>query len=192
MKAEDESERTVSADARESLLQRLCEELGERNVLSEPEDLGVYAFDAYSEERLPVAVVLPENSGQVCALVRIAAAFGQPLVPRGAGPGLCGGAVPVAGGIVVSFARMNRILELDVVNRRARVQPGVVNLDLSKAAQPYGLFFGPDPSSQKTSTLGGNAATNAGGPHAFSYGSMTNHVLGVEYVRHDGGLTYVS
>jgi glycolate oxidase len=113
-------------------------------------------------------------------------------VARGAGTGLCGGAVPVNGGIVVSFVRMNRILELDVVNRRARVQPGVVNLELSKTTQPYGLFFGPDPSSQKISTLGGNTATNAGGPHALSYGSMTNHVIGLEYVSHLGELGYCS
>jgi glycolate oxidase len=173
-------------------LDRLLEALGPGAVLTAPEDLSVYSYDAYSQERLPLAVVLPADARQVSDVVRIAYACGEPLVPRGAGTGLCGGAVPVAGGIVISFARMNRVLAIDARNRRARVQPGLINLDLSKAAAPYGLFFGPDPSSQKISTVGGNTGTNAGGPHALSYGSMTNHVLGVEYVRPDGSLAYAS
>ena len=169
---------------------RLRQALGADAVLSAPEDLRVYAYDAYSEERLPLAVVLPGDARGVAEVVRIAYECGEPIVPRGAGTGLCGGAVPVAGGIVISFARMNRVLSLDVRNRRARVQPGLINLDLSKAVAAHALFFGPDPSSQKISTIGGNTGTNAGGPHAFSYGSMSNHVLGVEYVRRDGSLAY--
>src|SRR5271166_4622286 len=161
------------------LHQRLIDAIGGDAVKTEPEDLAVYAFDAYSEARLPSAAVLPKDARDVSAIVRIARECGEPLVARGAGTGLCGGAVPVAGGIVLSFARMNRILALDARNRRARVQPGLINLELTKAAASDGLFFGPDPSSQKISTLGGNAATNAGGPHALSYGSMTNHVLGL-------------
>jgi len=171
---------------------RLTAALGADAVFSEPEDLAVYSFDAYSEERLPVAAVLPKDARDVAAIVRIAAECGQPVVPRGAGTGLCGGAAPVAGGIVVSFARMNRILSLDVRNRRARVQPGVVNLELSKAALPHGCFFAPDPSSQKISTLGGNTATNAGGPHTLSYGAMTNHVIGLEFVDHRGEIVATS
>lgn len=180
----------ASAPAR--LIPRLVEALGSDSVFSQPEDLAVYAFDAYSEDRLPAAAVLPRSVRDVSAVVRIARDCGEPIVARGAGTGLCGGAVPVAGGVVMSFARMNRILDLDVVNRRARVQPGVVNLDLSRAAQPSGLFFGPDPSSQKTSTLGGNLATNAGGPHALSYGSMINHVLGAEFVDDEGEVVRAS
>jgi glycolate oxidase len=107
-------------------------------------------------------------------------------VPRGAGTGLCGGAVPARGGLVVSFARMNRLLELDVANRRARVQPGLINLELSNAIAAHGIFYAPDPSSQKISTLGGNLGTNAGGPHTLSYGTTTNHVLGLEYVDGEG------
>src|ERR1700679_3501502 len=164
-----------------ALRDALVEALGSEAVLTAPEDLAAYAFDAYTEDSLPAAAVLPENTAQVAALVRTARAFGEPIVARGAGTGLCGGAVPTNGGIVVSFARMNRILELDPGDRRALVQPGVVNLDLSKAAAAHGLFFGPDPSSQKTSTLGGNAATNAGGPHALSYGSMSAHVSALEF-----------
>jgi glycolate oxidase len=118
--------------------------------------------------------------------VRVAREHGVPIVARGAGTGLCGAAVPLEGGIVISFARMNRILDIDVRNRRARVEPGVANAALSAAAARYGLFFGPDPSSQNVATLGGNAATNAGGAHAFAYGSMNANVLGLTFVDVDG------
>ena len=182
----------VAAPPLTPLIERLIDALGADAVLWEPEDLAVYSFDAFSEDRLPAVAVLPRNARDVSAIVRIAHDCGQPIVARGAGTGLCGGAVPVAGGVVVSFARMNRMLELDVPNRRAKAQPGVVNLELSKTAQPFELFFGPDPSSQKTSTLGGNVATNAGGPHALSYGSMINHVLGLEFVDDAGEVVRVS
>jgi len=172
--------------------ERLVDALGADAVRTDPEDLAVYSFDAFSEETLPAAAVLPKDARDVSAIVRIANELEEPIVPRGAGTGLCGGATPTRGGVVVSFARMNRILGLDVPNRRARVQPGVINLELSKHAQPHGLFFGPDPSSQKISTLGGNVGTNAGGPHALSYGSMTNHVLGLEFVSQDGEVHQIS
>ncbi len=172
--------------------ERLIDALGADAVRTEPEDLAVYSFDAYSEERLPTAAVLPKDAREVSAIVRIAHECEEPIVARGAGTGLCGGAAPARGGVVISFARMNRLLSLDAKNRRARVQPGLINLDLSKKAHADGLFFGPDPSSQKISTLGGNAGTNAGGPHALSYGSMANHVLGLEYVSSDGEVRYAS
>ncbi|MBV8333008.1 MAG: FAD-binding protein, partial [Candidatus Eremiobacteraeota bacterium] len=161
------------------LEERLVEALGHDAVKTAPEDLAAYAFDAYSDGALPDAVVLPASTRDVSAVARIASDLGVPVVARGAGTGLCGGAVPAKGGIVASFARMNRILELDVRNRRARVQSGVVNLDLSRAALSGGLFYAPDPSSQKVSTIGGNIATNAGGPHCLSYGTTVNHVLGL-------------
>ncbi len=179
-------EACLPAERRGVLQQRLIEALGPDAVKTSPEDLSVYAFDAYTDGRLPSAVVLPANARDVSAAVRIARELGEPIVPRGAGTGLCGGAVPIEGGVVVAFARMNRILELDLANRRARVQPGVVNLDLSKHALPQGLFYAPDPSSQKTSTIGGNIATNAGGPHCLSYGTTVNHVLGLEVVDEAG------
>jgi glycolate oxidase len=182
----------MKSAARTPLAQRLVDAIGADAVRTEPEDLAVYSFDAFSGETLPSAAVLPKDARDVSAIVRIASELGEPIVPRGAGTGLCGGATPARGGIVMSFARMNRILALDASNRRARVQPGVINLELSKHAEPHGLFFGPDPSSQKISTLGGNVATNAGGPHALSYGSMTNHVIGLEFVTQDGELHYVS
>src|SRR6185312_5317151 len=134
------------------------------------------------------AAVIPRDARQVCAVVRIAREHGLPIVPRGAGTGLCGGTVPVNGGVVITFNRMNRILELDVANRRARVQPGLINLDLSRATATHGLFYAPDPSSQKASTIGGNVGTNAGGPHCLSYDTTTNHILGIEYVDTFGAI----
>ena len=168
------------------VVQRLIDALGADAVKTEAEDLAVYAFDAYSQGRTPSAVVLPSSTRDVAAAVKIARDCGEPVVARGAGTGLCGGAVPVEGGVVFSFARMNRILELDVANRRARVQPGLINLELSQQIAPTGLFYAPDPSSQRVSTIGGNIGTNAGGPHCLSYGTTVNHVLGLEIVDEHG------
>ena len=168
------------------LVQRLIDALGADAVKTDREDLSVYSFDAYSEGRLPTAVVQPSSTRDVAAAVKIARDCAEPIVARGSGTGLCGGAVPAEGGIVFSFARMNRVLELDVRNRRARVQPGLINLDLSKHVANAGLFYAPDPSSQKISTIGGNIGTNAGGPHCLSYGTTVNHVLGLEVVDEFG------
>jgi len=174
------------------LIARLKDALGADAVKAEREDLAVYAFDAYSQGRLPSAVVLPASTRDVSAAVKIARACGEPIVARGAGTGLCGGAIPAAGGVVFSFARMNRVLELDARNRRARVQPGLINLELTNAALPVGLFYAPDPSSQKVSTIGGNIGTNAGGPHCLSYGTTVNHVLGLEIVDESGEVVTTS
>jgi glycolate oxidase len=174
------------------LVQRLADALGPGAVKTEPEDLSVYAFDAYTQGRMPKAVVLPASTIDVAAAVKIANEFGEPIVARGAGTGLCGGAIPAQGGIVFSFARMNRILELDAPNRRAHVQPGLVNLKLSEQTAHAGLFYAPDPSSQKASTIGGNIGTNAGGPHCLSYGTTVNHVLGLEIVDENGDVLHTS
>ncbi len=168
------------------LQERLLGALGPDAVKTAPEDLRAYAFDAYTEGRLPGVVVLPSDVREISAIVKIAREFGEPIVPRGAGTGLCGGAVPIDGGIVVSFARMNRVLAYEPQRRRACVQPGLINLDLSKAVARDGLFYAPDPSSQKISTIGGNVATNAGGPHCLWYGTTVNHVLGLEIVDDAG------
>jgi len=168
------------------LIERLIEAIGAGAVKAAPEDLAVYSFDAYAQGILPSAVVLPASARDVSAVVKIAKDCGEPIVARGAGTGLCGAAVPVSGGIVISFARMNRVLEIDTANRRARVQPGLINLDLSRAAAPSGLFYAPDPSSQKISTIGGNIGTNAGGPHCLSYGMTSAHILGLEVVDENG------
>ncbi|HEU5288829.1 MAG TPA: FAD-linked oxidase C-terminal domain-containing protein, partial [Candidatus Limnocylindria bacterium] len=134
----------------------------------------------------PDAVVLPNDTADVAALARFCHEHSVPIVPRGAGTGLSGGAIPVEGGVVVSFARMARILDIDAPNRRAVVQPGLINLHLSTAVAPHGLYFVPDPSSQKACTLGGNVAENSGGPHTLAYGVTTNHVTGLEIVLSDG------
>ena len=171
---------------------RLLDALGPDVALTQPEDLTAYAYDAYSEDRLPGAAVVPRDAREAATAIRIASECGEAIVPRGAGTGLCGGAVPRNGGLVISFARMNRILELDVRNRRARVQPGLINLDLSHAIAQHGIFYAPDPSSQKISTIGGNVGTNAGGPHCLSYGTTTNHILGVQYIDGAGAIHQTS
>lgn len=168
------------------LRERLIEAIGSDAVKTAPEDLAVYSFDAYTSGGTPSAIVLPNSTRDVSAIVRIARECGEPIVARGAGTGLCGGAVPVDGGVILCFARMNRVLEFDARNRRARIQPGLINLDLSRHVASSGLFYAPDPSSQKVSTLGGNIATNAGGPHCLSYGTTVNHVLGLEVVDPNG------
>ena len=169
-----------------SLIKDLRAAIGSRYVLHAPEDLLVYEYDATIERSLPEAVVLPATTDEVAAAVRIARRYGVPVTARGSGTGLAGGAIPCEGGIVIVTARMDRILKLDAENRLAVVQPGVINLDISKAAAPYGLYFAPDPSSQKACSIGGNVAMNAGGPHTLRYGSTVNHVLGLEIVTPDG------
>ena len=166
--------------------ERLVDLLGEDSVLHRPEDVIVYEYDYGLDRAVPQAVVFPRNAGEVAAVVKLARDLDLPVVARGAGTGISGGAVPVQGGIVVALARMKRIVEIDPANRVAIVEPGVVNLDISIAAEPYGLFFAPDPSSQKASTIGGNVGNNAGGPHCLAQGSTTNHILGVELVLPTG------
>jgi len=171
-----------------NLADRLRQALGPGVVFEGAENAIVYEYDYGLDRGMPELVVLPRSTADVQVIVREAQAAQVPIVPRGAGTGISGGAVPNSGGLVVGLSRMNRILEIDAANRCAVVQPGAINLDLSRAAEPYGLFFAPDPSSQKASTIGGNVANNAGGPHCLSLGVTVNHVLGVEMVLHDGGL----
>ena len=167
---------------------RLAKLLGPRGYLDRPEDLTHYESDGSVDKHQPDMVVFPRSTEEVAAIVRIAAEFDVPLVGRGAGTGLSGGAIPRQGGITVAFARMNRILEIDLENERAVVQPGVVNLDITLAVQSAGYFYAPDPSSQRACTIGGNVAENAGGPHTLAYGVTTNHVLGLELVLPDGSV----
>jgi glycolate oxidase len=160
--------------------------VGRERVISTPEELIAFEFDGTIERGTPQAVVFPESTEQVAAAVRVAHRFDVPVIPRGAGTGLSGGAVAAVGGVVVALTRMKRILAIDPANRTAIVEPGVVNLDLSRAVAEYGLYYAPDPSSQRACTIGGNVAENAGGPHCLAYGATTNHVLGVEVVLADG------
>jgi glycolate oxidase len=160
--------------------------LGARACLDRPEDLALYEYDGGVDKHRPDVVVFPRNTADVAGIVKIAREFRVPLVGRGAGTGLSGGAIPREGGIVVAFARMNAILEVDLENERAVVQPGVVNLDVTGAVESNGFFYAPDPSSQRACTIGGNVSENAGGPHTLAYGVTTNHVLGLEVVLPDG------
>ena len=160
--------------------------LGPRGYLYKPEDLTLYEYDGGVDKSRPDLVVFPQSTDDVVAIVKLAAEYSLPIVGRGAGTGLSGGAIARAGGIVISFARMNRILEIDLPNERAVVQPGVVNLDITLAVDADGYFYAPDPSSQRACTIGGNVSENAGGPHTLCYGVTTNHVLGIEAVLPDG------
>jgi glycolate oxidase len=162
--------------------------LGARACLDRPEDLALYEYDGGVDKHLPDIVVFPRATAEVAGIVKIAREFSVPLVGRGAGTGLSGGSIPVEGGIVVAFARMNAILETDLANERAVVQPGVVNLDVTGAVETSGYFYAPDPSSQRACTIGGNVAENSGGPHTLAYGVTTNHVLGLEVVMSDGSV----
>ena len=162
--------------------------LGAGGVLREPEDLLLYEYDGSVEVARPDCVVFPRATADVVEIVRLAKKNRVPIVGRGAGTGLSGGALARHGGIIVSFARMNRIVKVDVENQRAVVQPGVVNADLSLAVAHAGLHFAPDPSSQKACTIGGNASENSGGPHTLAYGVTTNHVVGLEVVLPSGEL----
>lgn len=162
--------------------------LGKRAVLSEPGDLKLYEYDGGVDKGRPELIVFPRTTEDVVAIVNLAREYGALIVGRGAGTGLSGGAIARAGGVLISFARMNRILEIDIPNERALVQPGVVNLDISVAVQPFGYFFAPDPSSQRACTIGGNVAENAGGPHTLAHGVTTNHVLSLEAVLPDGSV----
>jgi glycolate oxidase len=175
-----------------SLLADLGAAVGEQHVLTEPAALHAYETDGLtSYKAAPLAVVLPGTAAEVAAAVRVCALHDVPFVARGAGTGLSGGAVPVAEGVVIGLARMNRILEVDVESRRARVQPGVANLEISRAVAADGLYFAPDPSSQQVCTVGGNVAENSGGAHCLKYGFTTNHVQEVELVLGDSSVVHL-
>ena len=163
--------------------------VGADHVITDPDRLLVYESDGLTAYRvLPRAVVLPGATEEVAAVVRLLHLEGIEIVPRGAGTGLSGGALPTPDGVVVGMARMNRILEIDTENRLARVQPGVVNAKLTEATQPFGLYYAPDPSSQSACTLGGNVAENSGGPHCLKYGVTTRYVTGLTVVLAGGKL----
>ncbi len=153
-------------------------------------DLLVYEYDGSVDGAVdtaaPTAVVLPQSTDQVSAIVKLAKRANLPVVARGAGTGLSGGAVAQRGGIIVSLTRMDRVLDVNLIDRTALVEPGVINLELSEGVKDQGLFFAPDPSSQKACTIGGNVAENSGGPHCLKYGVTTNHILGLEVVLSDG------
>jgi len=171
----------------DALVNELRAILGESGVVSDPGALLVWESDGLTAYRVtPRAVLLPRNTEETARTLQILAREKIPFVPRGAGTGLSGGALALEGAVAVSFARMNQVLDIDVKNRRARVQPGVVNTNLSVAAQPHGLYYAPDPSSQTVCTIGGNVAENAGGPHCLKYGVTMNHVIALTVVLPNG------
>jgi glycolate oxidase len=169
------------------LLDRLRLIVGRDAILSSPSELLVYECDGFTiEKNKPDVVVFPTTTEQVVQVVKACNELNVPFLPRGAGTSLAGGCLPVGGGVMIGLARMKRILEVDYRNRYAVVEPGVVNLWLTNHLKPQGWHFAPDPSSQGACTIGGNVATNSGGPHTLKYGVTVNHVLGLEFVMPDG------
>jgi len=172
-----------------ALIRELREVLDPAGLKTSPEACAAFECDALSAHTLvPDLVVLPTEVEQVRSVLRICGTHGVPVVTRGAGTGLSGGALPVAGGVLLVLSRMNRFLELDPLRRIARVQPGVTNLSISEAARPFGLFYAPDPSSQLACSIGGNVAENSGGVHCLKYGLTFNNLLQIKLLTIDGEL----
>ena len=180
------SQQTQPKPLPESALRTLREAAGAERVLWRDLDLALYSYDSAIDRAFPSAVVLPETAEQVSETVRACSKLGLPFVARGAGTNLCGGTIPLHGAVVIAPTRMKRILSIDPERRVAVVEPGLPNLYLKKALEPYGLFYAPDPASQKACTIGGNIGTNAGGPHCLKYGVTSQHVLGLQAVLPDG------
>src|SRR6185436_4298434 len=171
----------------DDLIGSLSAIVGRENVLSKPDELLVYECDGLPQHKhRPRAVVFPSSTEETAAIMRELARANVPFTPRGAGTGLSGGALALNSGVVIELARMRKILSIDTENRIAVVQPGVVNLNVSKAVAPYGLYYVPDPSSQPSCTIGGNIAESAGGIHCLKYGTTTDHVLGLRVVLAGG------
>ncbi len=163
------------------LIERFRAIVGDEGMLCEASDLLVYECDGYVvEKNVPDVVLLPTTREQVVAIVKTCNEFDVPFVPRGAGTSLSGGCLPVGGGVMIALTRMKRILEVNLRDRYAVVEPGLVNVHLTQRLKGTGYHYAPDPSSQGACTIGGNVATNSGGPHTLKYGVTVNHVLGVE------------
>ena len=174
-------------ERRREVVAALRSSLPEQCVLFEEEDTRPYECDGLSAYRqLPMVVALPQNEAQIVAILKTCRSMNVPIVPRGAGTSLSGGAMPIADGVVLSTAKLNRILKLDPLARTAVVQPGVRNLAISDAAATHGLYYAPDPSSQIACTIGGNVAENSGGVHCLKYGLTVHNVLRVRIVTIDG------
>jgi glycolate oxidase len=175
-----------------ALTARLTEICGSGSVVTDPQELRTYECDGLTAHRCsPGLVVLPKTAEQVAAVVRECSARGIPFVARGSGTGLSGGALPRADGVLIVTAKMRAIVAIDPLSRRAIVEPGVTNLSVSKAAEPYGLFYAPDPSSQVICSVGGNVAENSGGAHCLKHGFTVHHVTGLQIVTPAGELTWL-
>lgn len=179
----------ATAELGTDYVMRFAEIVGAENVLSTPEERMVYESDGYLIAReTPDLIVFPTTTEQVVAVVKLCHELELPVTPRGAGTSLAGGCLPIGGGVMITLTKMTRIIEVNVAGRYAVVEPGVINAKLNQHLKGTGLHFAPDPSSGGASTIGGNVATNAGGPHTLKYGVTTNHVLGLEAVLPDGEL----
>ncbi len=180
---------TIEADQLSSSLRRI---VGADHVLDAHSDLAVYECDAFViEKHCPSVAVFPKTTAEVAAVVKLCNEHGVPFVPRGAGTSLSGGGLPVGGGVMIVLTRMREISEVNLRDRYAIVEPGVVNAHLNKRLTGTGFHYAPDPSSQGACTIGGNVSTNAGGPHTLKYGVTVNHVLGLELVTADGEIMQV-
>jgi glycolate oxidase len=174
-----------------SLLRKLQKLVGRDNVLHNPVDLQTYEYDAYGQPSLPSAVVFVHSTEEVSAVVKLLDRASVPFVPRGYGTNVSGGSLALDGAVVLQTGPMNKVIEIDIPNLCVTVQPGIFTWDVSVALAPFGYYYAPDPSSLKASSIGGNIAENAGGPHCLKYGVTTNHVLGVEVVLPDGDIVWL-
>jgi glycolate oxidase len=176
---------------KDRILKRLQEIVGPANILWKEVDLAVFEYDAGLDKEKPSFVVFTQTAEDVAQVAKFLHQEGISYVARGSGTNLSGGTIPINRGVVIELSRMNRVLEIDLQNERALVEPGVYNLTLQNALAPLGYYYAPDPASQKVSTLGGNFGENAGGPHCLKYGVTGNHVLGAEFVWPSGEKTWI-
>src|SRR6478752_1836037 len=177
------------ASRRSALAQALARAIGEARVIAQPEALKPYECDGLSAYReTPLVAVLPASESDVAAVLEVARAASVPVVARGSGTGLSGGALPLADGLLLSMARFNQVVEVDALARRARVQPGVTNLRISQHVAPLGLYYAPDPSSQIACSIGGNVAENSGGVHCLKYGLTVHNVLRIRAITIEGDI----
>tara|TARA_B100000945_G_scaffold321465_1_gene336218 strand:+ start:5909 stop:7315 length:1407 start_codon:yes stop_codon:yes gene_type:complete len=174
----------------QSFKQKLIDIVGSDYVIVDKQDMIVYESDGTHDKGMPDYVTLPGSVEEVSKLVILANDYGIPIIARGSGTGLSGGAVPISGGLIISVNRMNKILNIDPEKATAELEAGVINLEISKKASEYGLFYAPDPSSQQACSIGGNVAENSGGPHCLAYGVTTNHILAIEVVLPTGEITW--
>jgi glycolate oxidase len=175
-----------------AFLEALRRVVGDRNVLDDALELLTYECDALPHLReSPAAVALPATAAEVQEVVRLCARERVPFVARGHGTGLSGGALPVAGGLVIALSRLNRVLNVDIPNQRVTVEPGVTNLEITRQVAPFGYYYAPDPSSQQVCSIGGNVAENSGGAHCLKYGFTVHHVLAVAAVLPDGEMVHL-
>ncbi|MBI3009051.1 MAG: FAD-binding protein, partial [Candidatus Omnitrophica bacterium] len=165
--------------------------VGKEDLLVSETGLFLYGYDAGIDRAIPDAVVFPRTVDEVSQIVKLASRHRIPFLPRGSGTNLSGGTIPVCGGIIIEFSRMNRILDIDIPNQRVVVEPGVYNLDLQNVLAPLGYLYPPDPASQRVSTIGGNIGEDSGGPHCIKYGVTSNHVLGLEVVLSSGEIVHL-